>query len=331
MMAGAAYRRGALVASALLTAACANFHVTDRELAETFAGGPSPSFHTLATGGRELFVAELGDPTLPTVFLLHGSPGSWTDFLELFRDRELTTRVHLVAVDRPGFGRSRDGGIEPSLARQVELLSPLLAEAGTPVLVVGHSLGGPLAARVVMDRPERVSGLVLVAGSIDPALEKTTWFQRLGRTRAVRWMVPDLLVAADEEIRPLRAELEALQPRWSEIRVPVWVIQGERDRLVPAANADFAARVLDPAQLRLVRVPKLGHLIPWKRPDLIREAILAWVGGRHATLRSRRQIDWRTRTGAYVEQRDAEFMSFAEQRLSDVLDEIVNGRQAREK
>ena len=63
-------------------------------------------------------------------------------------------------------------------------------------------------------------------------------------------------------------------PLWSKITMPVTVIQGEDDKLVPAGNADFAQKVLVNAPLEIVRVPGLNHFVPWNRPDLIETAIM---------------------------------------------------------
>lgn len=251
-----------------------------KSLEQAFAGRALPAFRTLGVLDRSLFAAEIGPADAPPVLLVHGSPGSWRDSLDLLRDPLLTARARLIAVDRPGFGASGAGHLEVSLARQSALLAALLEEeapagkAPQPAIVVGHSLGGPVAARLAMDRPDLVRGLVLVAASIDPALEKTTWYQHLARWPLIRAIVPKELELANDEILPLRGELEKMLPLWSTLRMPVVVIQGDADGLVPKANADFAARMLTGARVHMVRVPKQGHMIPWERPELMRDAIL---------------------------------------------------------
>jgi pimeloyl-ACP methyl ester carboxylesterase len=53
-------------------------------------------------------------------------------------------------------------------------LKPIVAKQrqnGKQVILVGHSLGGPLIARMTMDYPELIDGLVFVAGSVAPKLE----------------------------------------------------------------------------------------------------------------------------------------------------------------
>lgn len=247
-------------------------------LEDSFPPGEAPraAVYTLEDGGA-LAARETGSPEGPLILFVHGTPGSWNDFAGVMGDEALRSRAWMVSVDRPGWGGSVGAGLRPELGAQARALGAVLDEAPgrRPAILVGHSYGAPVAALLAMEEPERVGALVLVAGSIDPELEKATWYQRLGRTRLVRWMVPEVLVRADEEIVDLRPQLEALLPRWGDLTIPVVVIQGEKDRLVPPANADFAARQLSHASLEMQRIADQGHLIPWQKPELIRDALLA--------------------------------------------------------
>jgi pimeloyl-ACP methyl ester carboxylesterase len=234
----------------------------------------------LAEGGT-LSGRAIGASDGPLVLFVHGSPGGWNDFAHLLANRSLAEQALLVSVDRPGWGDSASLGIRPSLEAQVEALQVVLDAHPDqlPALVVGHSYGGPVAALLAMEEPERVGGLILVAGSIDPELEKTTWYQKVSRWRVVRWMLPDALVDADREIQPLKGQLDDLEPRWDGLVMPVKVIQGEADGLVPPANADFAEeKITQATPLTVHRVPEMGHLIPWNRPELIAEAVGEWLG-----------------------------------------------------
>ena len=218
------------------------------------------------------------------ILFVHGSPGSWQSFERVMREPALD-QFHLISIDRLGWGGSQltaeatpadsKASTQPSLKVQADAIRQLLesTEAKGPVIAVGHSLGAPIAARVAMDAPDLIDGLVLAAGSIDPEQEKTTWYQAIGRFRIVRWMLPRSLVAADEEMIPLKAELEAMVPHWQDVRTPVFVLQGERDRLVPAANVDFAKRMLTAADLEIERIPKRGHLLHVRETARIARAI----------------------------------------------------------
>ncbi|MEM6701542.1 MAG: alpha/beta hydrolase [Acidobacteriota bacterium] len=232
-------------------------------------------------GERPMTYAELEGPEeRPAVLYVHGTPGAWTSFKKTMQEPQLAGQLRQISVDRPGWGgsyRRQDSraGTEASLAAQAAALDELLDRIADDqtVVVVGHSLGAPIAARFAADYPERVTGLLLAAGSIDPELEKATWYQRLGRTRLVRWMLPRSLVAADEEIQPLRSELEELLPLWEEIEAPVFVLHGVKDSLVPVENVDFAKRVLK-TRLEVELIPKRGHLLQVHETSRIAEAVL---------------------------------------------------------
>lgn len=259
---------------------CASFRPPT--VAEAFGARPAPKAAVYPLpGGRRLATAEIGNPSGPLVLLVHGSPGSWRDFAHVLADPRLAERAWLVSVDRPGWGGSAEGGLETSLEAQARALRGVLeAHPGNrPVIVAGHSSGAPIAARLAMDAPEQVGGLVLVGGALDPALEKTEWYQKVSRWRLVRWMVPKMLRRADDELRPFKAELTAMAGRWGELRMPVTVLHGDDDDLVSPANADFVRRAAKNAPVTIERPPKVGHLIPWNRPELITAAILRHLDG----------------------------------------------------
>lgn len=98
----------------------------------------------------------------PSVVLLHSSG----EFATLWRRviPHLATTHHVVAPDLPGHGASQmsaDGSLDPGrvLAWLGELIDQTCPSA--PV-VVGHGLGGAIAARFAVDRGDRLAGLVLV-------------------------------------------------------------------------------------------------------------------------------------------------------------------------
>ncbi|HEX4955466.1 MAG TPA: alpha/beta fold hydrolase [Thermoanaerobaculia bacterium] len=232
--------------------------------------------HVVQLADRTIHFVVSGLDAGPRVLFVHGSPGSWRAFDSYLEDSLLAERARLIAMDRPGFGGSGRGRVEVSLSRQAAAAAAVLeVVGGGPAIVVGHSYGGPVAARLAVDRPELVQALVLVAPSIDPELEELRWFNRAASSALAERLLPRDLVTSNREILPLAAELTTLAPRWGEIRVPVIVVQGLRDRLVDPANADFAERVLTAPPLRVKRLPSVGHLIPWTRPATIKGPLLA--------------------------------------------------------
>ncbi len=55
-----------------------------------------------------------------------------------------------------------------------------------------------IAVRIAMQYPEQVCGLVLVAPSLDPDLEKPRWYNKLAASPLVRWMIPNKMQLANE-------------------------------------------------------------------------------------------------------------------------------------
>ncbi|GGM90568.1 hypothetical protein GCM10010967_24550 [Dyadobacter beijingensis] len=160
--------------------------------------------------------------------------------------------------------------------RQAQAIATVIRAAGasSTAILVGHSLGGPVIARLAMDFPSQVRGLVLVAGSIDPDLEKKDWFRPIIGSFPIRYFIPADLDVSNREIRALKGELTQMLPLWKSICIPVTVIQGEVDDLVPPGNAAFAKKMLVNAPVIVRVIPEMNHFISWRRPDKIRIAIL---------------------------------------------------------
>ena len=236
------------------------------------------NLHTYPVGkNRIINYLKVGDENLPLVVFVHGSPGSLSAFIDFMADTALLKRAQLISVDRPGFGASNFGYAEPSLEKQSACLKPILEENKNhrPVILVGHSLGGPVIARMAMDFPELIDGLVLVAASIDPELEPNeTWFRAPLATPFLSWLLPRSFRASNDEIYKLKPELRDMLPLWNRVKADVVVVQGKKDALVPTENADFAKKMLiNASSLEFLIKDDMNHFVPWSNPELIREAI----------------------------------------------------------
>jgi pimeloyl-ACP methyl ester carboxylesterase len=256
------------------------FRMSKSEIDTYFAGKEQKGvLHEFPTGKRTVTYLEVGDSALPLVVFVHGSPGSLSAFIDFMADTALLAHAQLISLDRPGFGASNFGYAEPSLEKQAALLKPILEKHKTqrPIILVGHSLGGPLIARMAMDYPALIDGLVMVAPSIDPQLEPHEWFRGPLALPFLKWMLPRSIRASNDEIYKLKPELEKMLPLWSQIKAPTIVIQGKKDSLVPPANADFAKKMMTSADVKLVIVDGMNHFVPWSHPYLIRNAILDMV------------------------------------------------------
>jgi len=256
---------------------CMTFRMSTKEINKFFADkNMHGTQRAYTTGFRTMHYVEAGDSLKPLVVFIHGSPGSLSAFIDFLADSSLLKKALLITADRPGFGYSNFGFAEPSLQKQAEALKPILEshKRNRPIILVGHSLGGPLIARMAMDYPDLVDGLIIVAGSIDPALEPNeTWFRAPLATPFLSWLLPRSFRASNEEIYQLKPQLEEMEPLWSKITCRVIVIQGKKDSLVDPGNADFAKRMLTNAHVELMIIDNMDHFVPWSNPELIDEAI----------------------------------------------------------
>jgi len=268
-----------LVVMAIVMHACIEFRMSRREVDAFFKekriNGTQQQYKT--GDGREIHYVTSGNDDLPLVLFVHGSPGSLSAFIEFMADSILLQKAFLITTDRPGFGHSNFGVAEPSLEKQAAILKPILEKYknNRPIILVGHSLGGPLIVRMAMAYPNLVDGLVIVAGSIDPELEPDeTWFRAPLATPFLSWILPRSFRSSNEEIYQLKPELQKMLPHWKEVTCPIVVIQGKADSLVSPANADFARKMLVNAPVDFVLVDGMDHFVPWSHPGLIHDAIL---------------------------------------------------------
>ncbi len=241
----------------------------------------SMSEQTIDIDGRPLYFIEMYKDRekgpKPLIIFVHGTPGSWAEQLFFLTNDFLRDNFHMIAVDRLGHGGSV-GNIESSLIAQAASLEPLLNRNSSDrgVILMGHSLGGPIIARTAMDYPDQVGGLVFVASTADPK-RSHRWYNTVGGFLPVSWFVPRNLRRANKEILPLKSQLKAMEPLWQNINVPTTIIQGGKDKHVNPKNADYIKNALVNAEVNMIVLPEANHFIHWENPQLLIDALAAFV------------------------------------------------------
>ena len=254
---------------------------------------------TLRTG-IQMRIAEHGPLHGPTVVMLHG----WGALLYMYRhalDRLPAAGFRTVAVDLRGYGLSDKPTADDSyslMAYQADI-DALLDELGADrVALVGQSMGGGLALRYALTRPQRVSKLALINPSGLSAVPYLRLLQSvpaplldaIGSTLVPRWAIgwilrhiayTDASLVTERDIDEYWAPTQRLgyvhaaRAALSEfdwrvvsdeearsLAVPTLVILGERDRLLRTSNAE-AARLHNS---RVERVPG-AHCPHEEHPD----------------------------------------------------------------
>ena len=233
----------------------------------------------LTTNGFTLRWAEKMAATnqagLDLVFV-HGSPGGAGVWATQFDT--LATNANLFAYDRPGFGKSKPMLNQPHLQMQVDALMTLLASATTNgVLLIGHSYGSPIALLAALEHPGKIRGALLIGGDVDPSREKPFWVQYIFGWRITSWMLPHALRQCNREMLTVPADLAFMQKQLPQLAVPVVMLHGDRDPLVPVENVAWLENQLDALGktdlFAKIILPGVNHFIPWEHPGEVENAL----------------------------------------------------------
>jgi len=233
---------------------------------------------TLMFHGRRIVYLRTttGEEKKNAFLFVHGSPGSMDAYLDYMVDTALLAHVDLITYDRPGFGNSGFGKSMPSLTMQAEVVSALMDELGyDKYWLSGHSYGGPIIVQVAMDHPKHVAGLCLVAGSVSADLEPKAPWRKWIDLPLVRQLLPVSMRVSNEELMPLKQDLTMIEDDWGKIKVPVSLIQGTKDVLVPYGNLPYAKEKLIASDTVLVQeMQDKNHFILWTdRPTVVEEML----------------------------------------------------------
>ena len=222
--------------------------------------------------GEDLRFIQYGDSTKPLLLLIHGSPGDLSGFELYFKDEKLRSNFQLLAYDRPGFGKST-AQARADLNDQYEALQLVLDQvAYRDLYLLGHSYGGAIVWSAFLQPLDGLKHSLVVAGSVDPALEPREWWRPVLDHDLVSWTIPRMLQSSNYEIKSLYNELLTLDS----IAVPsmnaMTVFQGDEDKLVPAGNADYLANKVKGS--KIIWFEEEGHFILWSKEREIADYII---------------------------------------------------------
>lgn len=136
--------------------------------------------HERSVSVNDLHVSyyEGGPQGAETVLLVHGFGADKSTWLWFARD--LTERYHVIAVDLPGFGESGRPHGSYDVGTQVERLAALVDALSIRRLhLVGHSMGGHIAALYAARYPQQVTSLALMANAGINAPQRSAFFRQL--------------------------------------------------------------------------------------------------------------------------------------------------------
>ena len=267
--------------------------------------------------GRGVHVVDTGGDGPPLLFI-HGLGGVWQNWLLNIPAFMGTHRC--VAFDLPGFGQSEmpAGDLSiPTFAKTADRLCDVLG-IDCPV-VIGNSMGGFVGAELAVSFPTRVEKLVLVSAAglsteyvrREPVLATArAWAALTSRAGAqadavlrrpgLRRMFLQAIVRYPERLSvPLAVELAggagspgfneafrallgyAFRDKLERIEIPVLIVWGRNDILVPVADAEMFEHLIG-ENAHAVIFDDTGHLAMLERPGRFNELVAGFIAGERA-------------------------------------------------
>jgi pimeloyl-ACP methyl ester carboxylesterase len=264
--------------------------------------------------GREMNVVDTGGAG-PALLFIHGLGGCWQNWL--LNIPAFMERHRVIAPDLPGFGESPLPAEEISIRGYAKAADALCDELGVEsVSVVGNSMGGFVGAELGLSFPTRVKSLVLVSAAglsieyrrREPLVTlarlwgaSATWIGARGHsvvTRPrMRRLGMQLLVRYPEKLSPaltyelvrgtgapgfvpaLKALLDhSYRDQLAQIEVPVLVVWGRNDMLVPRGDAREYVELIG-SNARREMFEDTGHLPMIERPSRFNRLVEDFLAG----------------------------------------------------
>jgi pimeloyl-ACP methyl ester carboxylesterase len=242
-----------------------------------------------------------------TVLMLHGYGESLLSYRGLIRP--LARRFSVVAVDLPGSGLSEKPDGPYTLESMVNRMSRALDTwIRGPVIVVGHSMGGEIAAALAIERPDRIIKAVLIApagyalgmGLTDEPFSGQQQSLAAWSVKARELLVPvededwiadppEITEAARSDSASRRAaaaflrdfDFSALKDRFSQLKQPTLLIWGGVDPLIPIEIGRRIAAALP--DVRFVEIGNSWHRPHVEQPERVVREILDFIGPERET------------------------------------------------
>ncbi len=229
--------------------------------------------------------------------LIHG----WTCNLDFWRDQvpDFTKRNRVIAIDLPGHGQSDKPQITYSMDLFARAVDAVLRDAKVKrAVLVGHSMGTPIARQFYRKYPEKTLGIVIVDGPLRPFGDKAMMDRLFAGFRGPNYreaqsqmfagmMGPNLSAEVKERIMasslntPQQVLVSAMEGMadpsiWGDdkINVPVLAIMAKNPFFGPDLEQHY--RGIAP-KLEFHLWDGVGHFLMMDRPKEFNDAVLAFL------------------------------------------------------
>lgn len=275
-----------------------------------------PEGEFIEVDGVSLYVRQTGPEDGVPILMLHGLLGT-TEVWRYNRDAMAAAGYRVIAYDRPGGGLSdKRWEIDYTQAAQAELAWGLLDAVGVErAVLLSHSAGAKILTQMVMQQPDQVRGLVLVAPAIEEGGGPAGVDRLLVLPPVTRWMQVGLRVIFSEEgVRSVISDVHAdpsflseddyavylrgfQTPNWdtgflaltrdsgygqakvadlADTTIPALVVHGDLDSVVPVETGRQVAATL--VNGTLIEYENVGHQPMEEVAGRFNEDLIGWLG-----------------------------------------------------
>lgn len=211
--------------------------------------------------GYDVVEETLGMKGRQPVVLIHGI-GVSSNYFEEFAQM-LSGKYYVISLDLPGYGDAMQPARDLTLSELAAVLNEYLRIQGLAgVIGVGHSMGAQIVARAAADERALYQKVIVMSPTVNMK-ERSFWKQawRLAQDIPREHMHTVAVVLADyikmglvSYIKVTRYMLnDKIERHMEKIRVPVFVIKGERDPIVPHAWAEFLSSRAPQGELAVIK------------------------------------------------------------------------------
>ncbi|HZW55617.1 MAG TPA: alpha/beta hydrolase [Nitrososphaerales archaeon] len=199
----------------------------------------------------------------------------------------LSDRFRIVTLDLPGHGKSQRMEGQVSVKRYSDIVAEFVAKTcPDKAVIVGHSMGGAVALTNVIEHPEILKGIVLVATGaklgVLPSIREglKTRFEETVKTivcprqfssktnlETIRFVTDEILKCKSEIAS---ADYEAcngfdVRQKLQSITLPALIIVGEEDKMTPATWSTYMKENIPKSKIGIIR--DASHLPMLERPS----------------------------------------------------------------
>lgn len=269
---------------------------------------------------EDLFIAYTDTGAGPeTIIFIHGLGSDRQCWLKNIAG--LQSHFRCFALDLPGYGESSKADYTYSLAFYAQCIKAFIEKLGlSKVVLAGHSMGAQIAIQALLRYPQAADKLVLIApaGFETFSPQEKAWFAQFYQPELLRLVPldqfvrnmeqnffdlgPDTLPMREERLRLYRSEdyirytamistnimsmlNEPVFDRLSQLHLPVLILFGEQDRMIPnpllhpqqTTYQIAAAGNQAIPDSRFYLIPRAGHFVQWEQAATVNEIILQFL------------------------------------------------------